>query len=67
MLSGDIEKDIEKLKMLCLMTQEERSVLKRNLYEKKIFDVTKYKDTMDYFLSSLVIPKGNGENDNRIC
>ena len=53
MLSGNHEQDIEKLKMLCTFSQEERFKLKCSLYEKKIFDITKYVDIMGNFLHSL--------------
>lgn len=59
MLSGDLDKDIERVKDVCTLTPQERLNMKLNLYEKKIFDAKKYVNAMDSFINSLEFAKGN--------
>lgn len=65
-LSGDVDKDIRKLKSLCSMSRGERSAMKQKLFNKKIFDVSKYKNVMDCFLHSVATEEGKElKNDKK--
>ncbi len=52
MLSGNLKKDLETVKGLCAITPEERLQLRQNLFNEKLFDLTKYADALDAFFHS---------------
>lgn len=58
MLSGDIKRDAEKLKMLCSLSPEKRQKMKHDLYDKRIFDFTRYVGKMKSFFDSLESVEG---------
>ncbi len=58
-LSGEAEKDEKLLVELCALSKEERLSLKRQIFERRIFDLSHYVWIFESFLSEQEIRKGN--------